>query len=139
MSVSDDPNITPEKTGLKESFLKSQATSVASTTVDFSVLLLCTELLGIYYVNSKGIAALCGAIVGFFLGRNWAFRSKAASIRNQSLKYIFTSAISWYLNVKGIYFLTEYYDLHYFVSNVIVAILVAVFFNFVMYRYFVFK
>ena len=139
MSASDNNDLTTDIPGFKESFLKSQVSSIASTIVDFTVLVILTEFFAVYYVHSKGIAAICGAVIGFFLGRNWAFRSQSGSLKYQSFKYILVSAVSWFLNVKGIYLLTEHYNLHYFVSNVIVAIIVAVFFNFIMYRYFVFK
>lgn len=130
---------TTERNSLKESFLKSQLSSIASTFVDFSMLAFCTEILGVFYVHSKIIGACCGAIVGFILGRNWAFKGGQKSTRNQGVKYFLTAIISGYLNVKGIYILTEHYNIQYFISNVIVAVTVAIFFNFVMYRYFVFK
>lgn len=135
--IPDDQHKT--KVPLGESFLKSQITSVTSTAVDFTVLVLCTELIGIYYVISKAIAACCGAIVSFTLGRKWAFRRSDKRMGPQALKYIFTSLCSLGLNVYGIYFFTDCLGFHYILSNVIIAVIVAVGFNFFMYRYFVFK
>ncbi len=124
---------------LGESFLKSQLTSLSSTAVDFAVLILCTELFAIYYVISKAIAACCGAVVSFTLSRKWAFRRSDKHMGPQALKYLFTSACSLGLNVIGIYLFTEYLGFHYILSNVFTAVLVAIGFNFIMYRYFVFR
>lgn len=128
-----------QRNTLKESFFKSQASSFAATVVDHGMLAICTELLGIYYIHSKIIGASCGAVVSFLLGKTWAFKGSTRSSTSQLIKYIGTSITSAYLNVQGVYILTEHYNIQYFISSLIVALVVSVFFNFFMYRYFVFK
>lgn len=127
------------KVPFTESFLKSQASSFIATAVDFAVLIFCTEILHIYYVLSTAIGSVVGAIISFFLGRNWAFRRKDGKFSYQALRYLFVSITSLFLNTNGVFFLTEYFDIQYIISKLIVSILVGVFFNFFMFRYFVYR
>jgi len=122
-----------------ESLIKSQLSSFAATAVDYSVFIVLKELLGVYYVLASGIGSFFGAYVSFTLGRNWAFRRKDGKISHQAIKYIFTSGTSLLLNTAGIYLLTEWTGIDPKISKVVIAILVGVFFNFLMYRYFVYK
>jgi len=100
-----------EKVPFKESFIKSQATSIIATAVDFAVLIFCTEILHIYYVVSTAIGSVIGAIVSFFLGRNWAFRRSDGKLSYQALRYLFVSITSLFLNIHGVFLLTEYLDI----------------------------
>jgi len=122
-----------------ESFAKSQFSSIVATSVDFMVFLILKDLVGIYYVTASGISACFGAVVSFVLGRNWAFRRKDGKVTHQAIKYAITSGTSIVLNTAGIYFLTETLGTTPLVSKIIIAVLVGVFFNFLMYRYFVYK
>lgn len=122
-----------------ESFYKSQASSLFATVVDMLVLIFCTEVLNIYYVWSTAIGAFCGAVVSFFLGRNWAFRKKDGGLTGQAIRYLITSSLSLALNTAGVFAITEYLGCQYIVSKLIISLLVGVFFNFFMFRYFVYK
>ena len=130
---------TPQKVPFLESLIKSQLTSFAATAVDYSVFLLLKEVFGVYYVFASGIGSFFGACVSFMLGRNWAFRRKDGEMSHQAIKYILTSGTSLVLNTLGIYFLTEWTGLDPKISKVLIAIIVGIFFNFLMYRYFVYK
>lgn len=131
--------MTTGRVPFKESFYKSQATSIVATTVDFAVLIFFTEIVGIYYVMSTAIGSAVGAVVSFFLGRNWAFRRQDGSLSYQALKYLFVSSASLFLNTNGVFFITEYFGIQYLISKGIVSLLVGVFFNFFMFRYFVYR
>lgn len=121
------------------SFVRSQMSSAAATALDFTVFVFLTEILNIYYVTAAAISAFAGAIISFFLGRNWAFRRKDGHLTYQALKYIITSSSSLVLNTYGIFALTEYAGIPYIYSKVAISLLVGVFFNFFMFRYFVYK
>jgi len=127
------------KVPFMESFYKSQASSFMATGIDMAVMIFCTEILGIYYVTSTAIGAFCGAMVSFFLGRNWAFRRKDGGLTGQAIRYLITSGLSLVLNTAGVWFITEFLGCQYIVSKVIVSIIVGIFFNFFMFRYFVYK
>lgn len=113
--------------------------SIIATTFDFLVLITLVEFMDVYYVTAAGIGAVVGAIISFHLGRNWAFRRKDGSLSAQAIKYILTSGLSLMLNTLGIYLLTDYANIPYVASKIIISILVGIFFNFLMYRYFVYR
>lgn len=128
-----------EKVPFLESFLKSQASSVLATAVDFAVLIGLTELLNVYYVHSVAIGAAAGAIVSFYLGRNWAFRRTDGKLSYQAIRYLFTSSASLFFNTYGVFLLTESCGIQYIYSKLIISFLVGVLFNFFMFRYFVYR
>lgn len=124
---------------LKASFIKSHAASFLATGVDYCITVLAVEALNAWYVLGTALGAISGAVVHFLAGRYWAFASKERHIVSQGFRYALVAAGSFFLNVGGVYFLTELALLHYLVSKVIVAVLVGVGFNFTMHRLFVFK
>jgi len=128
-----------QKVPFLESFIKSQFSSIAATTVDFLLLVGLTELLGIYYLVSTAIASAVGAIVSFLLGRHWAFRRAHKGIIAQALKYAIVSLTILLFNVAGMYFFTDILSIQYVFSKIIVSILVGVFISFPLFRYFVYK
>ncbi len=102
-------------------------------------MLFLTEITGFWYVISVTFGGITGGLISFFLSRNWAFEKKDERMSEQALRYIFTSGSSLLLNIGGVYVLTEYFGSHYAMSKVIVSAVVGIFFNFLMFRYFVFR
>jgi len=121
------------------SFIRSQMTSLIATAFDYLVFFTCVELMEVYYVTAAAISAAVGAIISFYLGRTWAFRRRDGSLSAQAVKYLLTSGVSLFLNTAGIYLLTDYANIPYGFSKVIISILIGIFFNFLMYRYFVYR
>ena len=129
----------PAKVPFFTSFYRSQMTSIIATAIDFAIFIFLKDLCAVYYVAASAIGACCGAIVSFFLGRNWAFRRKDGRMSMQAVKYVMTSVTSLLLNTYGIYALTEFFEISPLYSKIIISILVGAFFNFFMYRYFVYR
>ena len=127
-----------KKSGTKE-FLSAQVAAFIGTAIDFGVVIFLTEIIGTWYVVSNAIGATCGAITNFFLGRNWVFNSTRNKISNQAFRYFLVATGSMILNTLGIYLLTEFTVLNYIYSKIIVAVLIAFTFNFLLQKYFVFK
>ena len=98
-----------------------------------------TELMNIWYVISAAVGAAVGAVIAFFLGRNWAFVAKDEQKRTQALKYFIVALGSLGLNTFGVYAFTEWAEFQYVVSKTITAIIVAVSYNYTLNKYFVFK
>ena len=128
-----------EKTSFFTSFYRSQFASIVATAADFLITIFFTEIFKIWYVLSTALGNLIGAIISFFLGRHWAFNRKEGTLHWQAVRYAITSLMSMGLNTGGVYLLTENTELSYVVSKVIMAVLIGVSFNFLMFRYFVFK
>lgn len=127
-----------KKSGTKE-FLSAQVAAFIGTAVDFGVVIFLTEILGIWYIVSNAIGASCGAITNFFLGRNWVFSSTENKISHQASRYFLVATGSMILNTLGVYLLTEFTSLNYIYSKIIVAVLIAFTFNFLLQKHFVFK
>ena len=122
------------------SFYRYVLSAGTATTCDFSVLFLLTEIFDVYYVVSAFFGASSGATVAFLLGRNWTFLNKEGKISHQGLKFLMVVLGSIGLNTFGVYFFTEVIMLpHYAVSKIVVAVMVGIFYNFTMQRYFVFR
>lgn len=129
----------PPKKSLSKLFLSAQVAAFAGTAVDFIATYFFTEFFGILYWISNAIGATLGAITNFLLGRYWVFDAKDKKIANQAFKYILVSLGSLLLNTGGVYLLTETLAWHYMFSKVIVAVLVAVTYNFILQKNFVYK
>ena len=121
------------------SLWRSQATAVIATATDFSLYLILFYFASIYYVTASGIGAFCGAIVSFFLSRNWAFKSTDDLMRHQMVRYLCASGLSLFLNVYGIFFIVETLDIHETKAKVMTSILIGLFVNFPIFRYWVFR
>jgi len=130
---------TPDKPTPIVSFLRYNIVAVLATGFDFITLIALTELVGLWYLFSTVTGAVLGAIAAFLLGRYWVFVSKESKMEHQAFRYFLVAAGSVLLNSSGVYFFTEVVDLQYIISKVITAVLVAVCYNYLMSRYFVFK
>lgn len=120
------------------SLRRSQVASLTATFVDFGTMIFLTEVAGVWYVAATAAGAFVGAVVNFFLGRHWSFTAGHQPIHGQFLRYAIVSAMSLALNTLGVYLLTEYVHLHYTLSRAIIAVAVALLFNFPLHRRFVF-
>ncbi len=109
------------------------------TAVDYAIFFILKDVFDIWYVYANIVGATFGAITNFLLGRYWAFDSKTDKITHQAFRYALVSAGSLLLNTAGLYLLTEYTALNSTISKVIAGILVAVTYNYLMQKYFVFR
>ncbi|MFZ1751091.1 MAG: GtrA family protein [Saprospiraceae bacterium] len=124
---------------LKKTFIKSQIVSLTATSIDLAISLLLNHFLNVYYVTATSLGSLCGAVTSFFLGRNWAFLNRHGRIRRQVFRFLIINVFSIFANTTGVFFFKESFQISFFESRIIVAVLIGVFFNFLMNRYFVFK
>jgi len=122
------------------SLLRYNVSAATATVTDYSVLTICTELIGLDPVVSTFIGAIAGATVAFLLGRNWTFLNKEGKVSSQGTKFLLVVGGSILLNTFGMYLATKYLSLgHYMVARILVSVTVGVCYNFPMQRYFVFR
>lgn len=121
------------------SFLKYQIAAIIATSVDFGLFFILKDIFNVYYVVATAIGAFCGAVANFIICRNWAFVAKETKITYQIGKYIIVSAGSLLLNTLLVFILTELFQLHENYSRIITAIFVAITYNFILQKHFVFK
>ena len=121
------------------SFSRAQLASVSATGVDFGFLLLLVEKGGVWYVAATAAGACLGAITNFLLNRHWSFKATSERVHGQALKYALVSGGSLLLNSGGVWAVTEGAGVSYVSSKIVTSLLVGLFFNFPLHRYFVFK
>lgn len=123
----------------KKSFFRSQVVSLTSSVTDYVVFFVAKEFLAVYYAWASGLGNIVGAIVNFYLGRVWSFKSTDAGITKQAGKYALVSFSSAVLNTWGIVYIVEQFGIHENWAKIIIGIIVGLFWNFPLFRYFVFK
>lgn len=123
----------------KFEFARAQIAAMLGTSVDYIVVICLTELVGVWYIYSNIAGATLGAITNFLLGRYWAFQATDDNISNQAFRYSIVSLGSLLLNTAGLYFLTEFTPLNYVVSKMIVGLIIAVTYNYLMQKFFVYR
>ena len=123
-----------------KNFSKAQLTALLATVVDYGTLVVSVELFKVYYVTATAIGACFGAITNYIANRKWAFRVKNHHpVTTEFTRYTFVSAGSLGLNTLGIYILTEFLKPPYFINKIIIAIAVALIWNYPLHRFFVFR
>lgn len=133
--------------------LKALATAQAATIVDFVLTVLLSSFLGVYYVVATTIGAVSGGITNCIMNYRWVFPGSDRSKYGIAWRYFVVWLTSILLNVSGTYLLTEmlkgnatllsvmgkYSDQVYIISKIIVAVLVAICWNYQMQRVFVYR
>lgn len=120
-------------------FLKAQASAFIGGLMDYLIMVLCTELVGIHYTLSILISGSIGAILNFSINRKWTFQAEKGDLQNQIPKFIITVVGSILLKSAGTYLFTNWLKIDYKISRVITDILVSLGFNYTLQKYWVFK
>lgn len=123
----------------KSAWLRSQGAALLATGTDFTVTISLKELTNLGLVVSNATGAFCGAVVSFLLLRNWAFKRHDQRWHGQAVRYIVASAMSLVLNTSGVWLLTEVFGIQYIVSKTLVAILMGLTINYLLFKHFVFR
>lgn len=121
------------------SFGKAQLSAFLGGLADFAIYTVCLQFFFFSAHGSNIISGSLGAVVNFLVNRYWAFDSKATPVRDQLWKFVLVVLGSITLKSTGIYFLVDYLFLNPFYSKLIVELLVSLFFNFTMQKYWVFR
>lgn len=121
-------------------FIKFSFVGSTSAAVHFTILLVVTEWLGIWYLISNGIGFMVSAIYNFTANKLWTFRNRerGAAIFRQALKFLTVLLTGLTINTAIIFGITEWFGLDYRVSWVFAALLVAGW-NFCLNRFWTFR
>ena len=109
-----------------------------ATLLDFTVFVVLTKLLGVWYVTAAVTGAVSGGLLAFWYNRKWVFENTNGKIKKQATRYIIVWVSSIFLNTLGIYLLVNKGLLPEIKAKITVSIIVGVFFNFLMNKYYVF-
>lgn len=133
--------------------LKALCTAQAASVIDFVVTVLLSSVMGVYYVVATSVGAVTGGVVNCILNYHWVFPGSGARKLHIAIKYFLVWGVSILLNTFGTYLLTEWLrgsklavgllgthaDQVYIFSKIVVAIIVALAWNYQMQRSFVYK
>lgn len=133
-------------------FLRAQLSAQMATIADFLVTILLVRLFEVYYVYATLGGAVYGGIVNGVINYKWTFKSKGKKT-NIAVKFIIVWLCSIWLNTWGTYMMTEslakipwvrdtlslYFGDFFIIPKVVVAVIVAVCWNYNMQRLFVYR
>ena len=113
-------------------FGKYLATGSSAAVLEYSLLILLTEYVGMWYIISNSIAYFSGFWLSFLLHRFWSFKSQDPILK-QLLLYILLFFINFTLTSLLLYTLTDMMGVYYMISKVFVMGSV-VLWNFILYK-----
>lgn len=120
--------------------------SLIATTTDFLTTAILFRALGWNHIVATFLGAICGGIVNCSMNYRWTFRGTSRTKRSVAMRYLIVWGGSILLNTWGVAMLTwilkPYYGINLDTlvgSKVVVALLVAVCWNFVLQKRWVFK
>ena len=130
-------------------FIRAQLSAQVATFVDF-LLSITLNQLGVYYVYATFIGSLTGGLVNCTINYKWTFHTDDCRPANVMMKYILVWTGSICLNIWGTFLLTELLSgrigffglsesLAFVIAKMIVAVSVAILWNYNLHRVFVFK
>ncbi|PWT77874.1 MAG: GtrA family protein [Bacteroidetes bacterium] len=120
-------------------FLKAQAVSLTASCIDFLATILIVEVLHDWYLWASITGTLLGGLTYFILGRNWVFGGINKKIGPQLARYFVVWIGYLILNAGFVYLITHYLGSNYVVSKVSVSVIMAISYNYLLQKKFVFK
>ena len=119
-------------------FSTAQCSAWVASAADFAVTLALVNIFGMWYGYATFIGAVSGGMVNCAINYRWVFHAFGMKKKYIALRYMFVWGVSIALNTLGTCQVTEMTGLNYVISKAIVAVLVAVLWNYQMQRIFVF-
>lgn len=123
---------------LNKDFIKTQAALILGSLADFFVTFLFVEVFGCWYVAGNAAGNITGAIAQFILSSKWVFKTSTQRVPVQLFKFILMWTGNIMLFAMGVYLLTHYCQLHYFLSKLIVSLILGVSYTYLVSKKFVF-
>ena len=134
-------------------FLRAQLSSQVATVTDFLVTVLLAGFFDFYYVYAVLAGAVYGGVVNCVINYKWTFKSTECKKTHVAMKFILVWLCSIWFNTWGTYLLTEsmgriswirdtfsyYFNDFFIIPKIIVALVVALFWNYNMQRVFVYR
>ena len=123
-------------------FTKAQLSAFAGGAVDYFVMIFFTEVFHVHYTISIAIGGVVGAMVNFSINNKWTFRSKDKEYKHsffvQLFRFVLVVINSIILKSSGTYLITQYLNIDYKISRLIVDLIVSVLINYTLQRFWVF-
>jgi GtrA-like protein len=127
-------------------FTKAQLAALLATGVDFLVTFVLLRWAGIPLVGASGrvtfygaTGTLCGGLTHFTVSRHWVFNAREKKWMAQVNRYVLVWIGNLALNAAGLYLLSRYTGMQPMLAKVVTATAVAVCYNYILQKRFVFK
>lgn len=111
-------------------FIKFATIGTIGTAIHIIILYTLTEFAGVYYMISAVAAFLVALTNNFFMNKFWTFKetSKGKHIKRYAT-FLVVATIAFLVNITILYTITELFNVHYLISQVI-AIAISLWINF---------
>ena len=123
-------------------FLRAQLSAQMATIADFLVTILLVRLFDVYYVYATLAGAIYGGIVNCVINYKWTFKSKGKKT-HVAVKFVLVWICSVWLSLAKIPWVRDtlslYFGDFFIIPKVVVAVIVALFWNYNMQRFFVYR
>lgn len=134
-------------------FLRAQLSAQMATIIDFAVTLLLVNGFEVYYLYATFVGSIYGGVVNCIINYKWTFKRSDVKMRHVVFKFILVWIGSIWLNTWGTFFFTElmgelpwvkdtlrlYFTDYFIFPKLVVAIIVALIWNYNMQRLFVYR
>ena len=120
-------------------FGKDETSAIVASVVDFSLSFILVQAVGTWYAQASFFGALAGGIINCYVNYQWVFDKQEQRKPYIVLKYFVVWSISILLNTSGTWFFTELSGVNFIIIKAIVAVVVAILWNYQMQRIFVFR
>ena len=120
-------------------FGKAESSAILASAADFSLTIFLVRALGVWYARASFFGALMGGIVNCYVNYRWVFDKQKQRKPFIALKYLFVWSFSILFNTAGTCFFTVLSGMNFIIVKAVVAIIVAILWNFQMQRVFVFR
>ena len=101
--------------------------------VDYGLLYICTEYLGLYYMYSTAIAFIVAVIFNYWLCVIYVFTNVQRQTSKQAILFIGSSVVGLGLNQICMWFFVEIFGIYYMLAKII-SIIIVMAWNYIMKR-----
>jgi putative flippase GtrA len=136
---SAEPSGPAGPSGTWQTLGRHQVGAFVATAVDFSIMVLCVERLGLAPVAATAIGASVGAFTNFMLARAWIFRRHEGHWAEQAIRYVLVSGGGAGWNTLGEHLMHDIERVQYVFARALVSVAVSLLWSFPMQRRFVFR
>lgn len=120
-------------------FGKAEISAIVASVIDFSLAFILVQAVGTWYALASFFGALAGGVINCYVNYRWVFDKQEQRKPYLILKYFVVWSISILLNTLGTWFFTELSGVNFIIIKDIVAVIVAILWNYQMQRIFVFR
>ena len=120
-------------------FTKAQVASLIASGVDFLVTWLLVKQFQAPPVPGSVTGTICGGVTHFLISRNWAFSAQEKKWTGQLTRYALVWIGNLILNASGVWLLYHIAGWNVWPAKIVTAIGIAVFYNYVLQKRYVFK